>query len=127
MSENEKNILVVDDVESTRIFIRELLEEVNYNVIEASDGKEGIEVYKESENIDLIITDIFMPEKSGLELVVDLKEEYKDLKIIVLSNGGEKNFSNELGVVEALGATCFMKKDYIKDQLVDLVNDVLSK
>jgi two-component system chemotaxis response regulator CheY len=127
MAEVKKKILVTDDSASIRGFIRGLLEEANYYVLEASDGKEGIEVFKKEGNIDLIVTDIYMPIKSGLELVVELKEEFKNLKIIVLSDGGSYNFSNELGVVEALGATHFMKKDLIKDQLVDLVNKVIAE
>lgn len=127
MADAKKKILVTDDSASIRSFIRGLLEEANYDVVEASDGKDGIEVFKKEGNIDLIVTDIYMPIKSGLELVVELKEEFKDLKIIVLSDGGKNNFSNELGVVEALGATHFMKKDLIKEQLVDLVNKVISE
>lgn len=127
MADAKKKILVTDDSASIRSFIRGLLEEANYDVVEASDGKEGIEVFRKEGNIDLIVTDIYMPIKSGLELVVELKEEFKDLKIIVLSDGGKNNFSNELGVVEALGATHFMKKDLIKEQLVDLVNKVISE
>ena len=127
MAEVKKKILVTDDSASIRSFIRGLLEEANYDVVEASDGNEGIEVFKKEGNIDLIVTDIYMPIKSGLELVVELKEEFKSLKVIVLSDGGKNNFSNELGVVEALGATHFMKKDLIKDQLVDLVNKVISE
>jgi two-component system, chemotaxis family, chemotaxis protein CheY len=127
MGDTKKNILVTDDSASIRKFIRGLLEEANYNVVEASDGNEGIEVYKKAGNIHLIITDIYMPVKSGLELVVELKEYDKNLKIIVLSDGGKNNFSNELGVVEALGATYFMKKDLIKDELINLVNKVLSE
>lgn len=127
MAQVKKNILVIDDSASIRSFIRGLLEEANYDVVEASDGNEGIEAFKKAENIDLIITDIYMPEKSGLELVVELKKDYNDLKIIVLSDGGKNNFSNELGVVEALGATHFMKKDLVKDQLINLVNKILSE
>jgi len=124
MDKKQKNVLVVDDVASIRTFIRIILEDANYNVCEASDGEEGIEVYKNSDNIDLIITDIYMPKKSGLELVVELKKYNENLKIIVLSDGGKNNFSNELDVVEALGATCFIKKDLIKDQLIYLVDKV---
>lgn len=123
----KKKILVTDDSASIRSFIRGLLEEANYDVVEAGDGEEGIKVFKNEGNIDLIVTDIYMPIKSGLELVVELKEEFKNLKVIVLSDGGNYNFSNELGVVEALGATHFMKKDLIKDQLVDLVNKVMTE
>lgn len=63
-----------------------------------------------------------MTVKSGLELVVQLKEDDESIKTIVLSDGGKNNFSNELGVVEALGATYFMKKDLIKDELVYLID-----
>ncbi len=127
MNEKQKNILVVDDIASIRTFIRIILEDANYNVCEASNGEEGIEVYKKSGNIDLIITDIYMPKKSGLELVVELREEYKDINIIVLSDGGKNNFSNELDVCEALGAAYFIKKDLIKDELIYLVDKVFSE
>ena len=122
MNDNQKNILVVEDIVSIRNFIRVILETANYNVYEASNGEEGIEAYKKLGNIDLIITDIYMPQKSGLELVVELREEYKDINIIVISDGGENKFSNELGVCEALGATYFMKKDLIKSELINLVD-----
>jgi two-component system, chemotaxis family, chemotaxis protein CheY len=125
MNEKRKNILVVDDAEIVRKFIKEILEEANYNVFEASNGKEGIEVFEKLENIDLIITDIYMPIKSGVELVVELKEKHKDLKTIVLTDGGKNNFSNEFAVVEALGATYFMKKEFIKDKLGELVKKIL--
>jgi len=124
MDEGKKNILVTDDSASIRSFIRGLLEEANYNVVEACDGEEGIEAYKKLGNIDLVITDVYMPQKTGLELVVELQKENKDLRIIVLSDGGKNNFSNELGVCEALGATYFMKKDLIKEELINLVDKV---
>lgn len=127
MKEGKKKILVVDDTASVRTFIRLLLEKENYEVCEACDGQKGIEVYKELGDIDLIITDVYMPNKSGLELVVELKEVYPDLKIIVLSDGGKNNFSNELSVCEALGATYFIKKDLIMDQLLNLVDEVFSE
>ena len=126
MNEKQKNVLVVDDISSIRTFIRLILEAENYNVFEASNGEEGIEVYKKLGNIDLIITDIYMPKKSGLELVVELREEYKDINVIVISDGGKNNFSNELGVCEALGATYFIEKDLIIDELIELVNKVFT-
>ena len=126
MNENKKNILVVEDNVSIRNFIKVILEAANYNVFEASNGEEGIEVYKKLGNIDLIITDIYMPQKSGLELVVELREENKNIDIIVISDGGENKFSNELGVCEALGATYFMNKDSIIDELIKLVNKIFA-
>jgi two-component system, chemotaxis family, chemotaxis protein CheY len=127
MNEKQKNILVVEDNSSVRKFIKLILEKANYNVYETCDGEEGIETYKKSGNIDLVITDIYMPPKTGLELVVELRKENKDIKVIVLSDGGENNFSDELGICEALGATHFIKKDMIIDELIKLVNKIFSE
>lgn len=124
-TEEKKSILLIDDSTSIRKFIRGMLEEANYKVYESYDGEEGIETYRKIGNIDLIITDVYMPKKSGLELVVELREENKDIKIIVISNGGKTNFSNELDICEALGAISFLKKDFIKDKLIDLVNEII--
>ncbi|AGF56308.1 MULTISPECIES: response regulator [Clostridium] len=126
MRESEKNILLIDDSASIRMFIRGLLEDENYNVYEAINGEDGLVKFKELGNIDLVITDIYMPKKSGLEFVVDLREKDKQTKVIVLSDGGQYNFSNELGVVEALGATTFLKKDLIKDELISKVKEIIS-
>ena len=107
MDEGKKNILVIDDSATIRNFIRLMLEEANYKVWEACDGQEGSEAYKKYDDIDLVITDIYMPRKSGLEVVVELTKEYKDIKVIVLSDGGKDHFSNELGVCEALELLTF--------------------
>lgn len=126
MNGEQKNILVIDDSASIRSFIRMILEESNYKVYEACNGEEGIDVFKKSGNIDLIITDIYMPKKTGIEVIMELEKEYKDTKIIVLSDGGKYNFSNESGICEAFGATYFIKKDLIKERLVELVNEIFS-
>lgn len=127
MRENERNILLIDDSISVRKFIRGLLEEENYKVYEAENGEEGLQEFERLGNIDLVITDIYMPKKSGLEFVVELRENDQDTKIIVLSDGGQYHFSNELGVVEALGATSFLKKDLVRDELVSKIKDLLSE
>lgn len=126
MNEKQKNILVVEDNPITRRFIRLILEKASYNVSEASNGAEAIDIFNKLGDIDLVITDIYMPEKTGLELVVDLREENKDISIIIFSDGGENNFSNELDVCEALGATYFMKKEMIIDALIKLVDKIFS-
>ena len=124
LSLNGKNILVIDDTHSIRTFVRLILEEANYNIVEAENGAIGIEKFK-SNIFDLVITDIYMPVSSGLEVVVQLEKEYPNTKIIVLSDGGKENFSNDLNVCEALGASCFLSKSKIKDELLTLVNDIL--
>lgn len=60
MNERQKNILVVEDNSSVRKFIRLILENAHYNVSEASNGEEGLEIYKKLGDIDLLITDIYI-------------------------------------------------------------------
>jgi two-component system chemotaxis response regulator CheY len=126
MNEKQKNILVVEDNPITRKFIKLILEKANYNISEASNGAEAIDIFNKLGDIDLVITDIYMPQKTGLELVIDLRKENKDINIIIFSDGGENNFSNELDVCEALGATYFMKKEMIIDALIKLIDKIFS-
>lgn len=122
----KKNILVIDDVSSIRAFIRILLEEQNYDVVEAENGAVGIDLYKTG-NFDLVITDIYMPIRGGLEVVVELKRDYPNTKIIVLSDGGAENFTNNNELCEALGASQFLSKSKIKTELISVVTRVLEE
>ncbi|MBC8061310.1 MAG: response regulator [Clostridiaceae bacterium] len=125
MKKEQKSILVIDDSNSIRSFIKFILEEKNYKVVEAENGLIGIDKFK-TENFDLVITDIYMPLCSGLEVVVKLREEYADLKVIVLSDGGEKHFSNVKEVCEDLGACCFLSKANIKNDLLKIVSTIFN-
>ena len=80
-------ILIIDDDEQVRRYLRKILEAQGHEVVAASDGKLGIELCRE-EPTDLIITDIFMPEKEGLETIGELRRDYPDVKIIAISGGG---------------------------------------
>ena len=119
-----KNILIIDDSSSIRNFVRILLENANYSVVEAENGAIGIEKYKAGD-FDLVISDIYMPIKSGLEVVVNLKKEYPNVKIIILSDGGKDHFSDYMEVCEALGATYFLSKARIKDELLQLIKSII--
>lgn len=124
MSTEKKNILVVDDVSSIRTFIKNLLEEANYCVTEATNGEEAVKIYR-SNNFDLIITDVYMPIKSGLEAVVEVRNEFPDAKSIVLSDGGDAHFDNNKQICEALGANYFLSKSLVREKLLPLVKKLL--
>lgn len=127
MNLEQKNILIIDDSATVRNFVTNILGQANYNVYAASNGEEGIELYKKLGNIDLVITDIYMPKKTGIEVIMELKVEHEDLKVIIFSDGGKENFSNDSGICEALGAAYFLKKDSVKDELVNLVDKIFLK
>lgn len=83
------SILVIEDEIEIQRFLRSLLELEGYRVFKASEGGEGIKLYRQKP-IDLIITDILMPGKEGLETIIQLKQEFPDVKIIAISGGGRQ-------------------------------------
>jgi YesN/AraC family two-component response regulator len=80
-------ILIIDDESQIRSMLRLMLERVGYEVVEAPDGIEGIRKYREKP-ADLIITDLIMPNKDGIGMIIDLKKEFPEVKIIAMSGGG---------------------------------------
>jgi len=78
------DILVIDDHQSIRFFIRAVLEADGHTVREAQGGAEGVQAYRERP-ADLVLCDLLMPEVSGLEVIELLEKESADLKVILMS------------------------------------------
>ena len=120
-----KRILVIEDNDEHRDMLKEFLENENYEVLEACDGEEGCMICHQIP-CDVVITDIFMPKKEGLQIILDLKAEYPNTKIIAISGGGIYNYqsksqkniafsydingSNALEIAEIFGADHVIKK-----------------
>lgn len=81
-----KRILIVDDNLMMRKLIRNIFINEEYEIVEAENGSEGLEMAKKY-NIDLVITDIIMPVMEGLELIMHLKRDFPGIKIIAISGG----------------------------------------
>ncbi len=77
-------ILVIDDQQAIRFLIRRSLEREGYEVSEAGDGEEGIERFRESP-VDLVVTDIHMPRRDGMEVIRELRSHFPEVKLIALS------------------------------------------
>jgi len=80
-------ILIIDDEPQLLDMLGQTFEREGYDIVKASNGKEGIKLYRENP-VDLIITDIIMPEKEGIETIFELRKDFPDLKIIAISGGG---------------------------------------
>ena len=80
-------ILVIDDNEDFRHTLIDLLELEGYEVIGAADGIEGVNLYRQNP-VELVITDLIMPNKEGIETIQELCRDYPDVKIIAISGGG---------------------------------------
>ena len=84
----KKRILVIDDSEIDRMILEEILVQAGFEVTMAVDGKQGMETFR-SQSFDLVITDMIMPEKLGIEVILEMQEEFPDAKVIAISAGDE--------------------------------------
>ena len=92
-------ILIIDDDDRFRDMLQDMMERNGYEVVSASDGKEGIDLYRK-EPTDLVITDIIMPNKEGVETMFELQRDFPDVKIIESSK--DRSFNNTFGNVTNL-------------------------
>ena len=116
-------ILVIDDQELIRSLLRAVLEGEGYQVLEASTGRLGLELYRER-SADLIITDIVMPEMNGLEMMLELTRNFLTVKVIAISGGLESE--GTLHVATLLGAHQTFHKPLDMDKLLSAVRDDLA-
>ena len=119
------NILVVDDEAHVRGAILFALKDTEHDVAEAENGIEAEEQLAEN-NFDLVITDIIMPEKEGLELIFDIQKNYPDLKVIAVTGdifGIRKN--KNLRCASLMGADDTLLKPFGPDTLLKCIEDCL--
>ena len=117
-------ILIIDDEEDVRAALVHILERDGHMVVEAGDGNEGLRRFRETPT-DLVITDILMPDKEGIETIKDLRKIAPDLKIIAISGGGRIMNTSFLDLAEMLGADMTLKKPFQIDQFCKAVDDCL--
>ena len=111
-------ILIIDDEEPIRALLRTTLESAGYQVMEAANGRVGLDLYR-LKPTDLIITDIAMPELNGLELTLALTRQFLHAKVIAIS--GESGENNVLDVAKLLGARRTFHKPFSMTKLLDAV------
>lgn len=122
----QKKIVVIDDDVQFRTMIIEMLERKDYEVFAASDGEEGLKVWQ-NVNPDLVITDIIMPNKEGIETILELKRKNKDVKIIAISGGGRTNAQDNLQSAKLLGASLTFSKPFESAELLNAVQQLIEK
>ncbi len=104
-----KSILVMDDEPGIRLLLARALKAAGAIVHEAPNGKIGSQILERTQ-IDLVITDIIMPEKEGVETIVDIRTRWPHIKIIAITGGGRIDPAVFLTLAEQLGADLTMKK-----------------
>jgi len=117
-----RSILLIDDDAPIRAFLRQVLEEAGYKVIEASNGQEGLRQFRQTPT-DFVITDLLMPDTDGLEVTVGLRRESPTVKIIALSGGS--GHWDYLDAAKFLGAHRTMRKPVTRADLLQAVEQEL--
>lgn len=111
------HILVIDDDILVRKAIRAVLECAGHEVVLAPDGRDGMREYGKNA-IDLIITDILMPEQDGVETILTLRKTNPAVKILATSGGARIGNQDFLLLAKRLGATAILRKPFEPDDLV---------
>jgi YesN/AraC family two-component response regulator len=100
-----------------------MLELSGYEVYEAPDGKVGLELYQKKPT-DIIITDLLMPEKEGLETIMEFRQNFPNAKIIAISGGGEIGNLSFLSVAKHLGALRTLTKPFTHEELLEAIEEL---
>lgn len=121
-----KQILVIEDDKVLRETICEILLNDEYKISEAFNGEMGIQMI-ENETYDLVITDILMPQKDGLEVIMSLKKSGISTKIIAISGGGRVLAKDYLNIAKKFGCDEVIEKPFEINELIEKVKKVLNK
>jgi DNA-binding response OmpR family regulator len=119
-------ILVLDDEASIVLMIKKMLEKAGHEVEMALNGKDGMILFEQNKP-DLLITDIIMPEKEGLETIFELRQKYPDLKIIAISGGGRISPEGYLPGAKLLGADMVFQKPLDQKEFLQAVATLLNE
>lgn len=119
-------ILVIEDDDILRSLMRKMLARAGFEVVEAADGTRATEIYTE-QAVDLVITDLFMPETEGMEVIRDLLHEDPQAKIIAISGGSSFDSIDYLEMALLIGAARTLCKPFGARELLQTVRQLLAQ
>ena len=117
-------ILVIEDDKSFRNVLVQMLEKAGFEVRQAGDGNQALQVCGEF-NPDVVLTDIIMPDKEGLETIGELISLCPQIKIIAMSGGGKTGAMDFLSLAVSYGASCTLTKPLTSEGLLKAVEETL--
>ena len=118
------SILIIDDDEKFRVMLRNMLERANYDVAEACEGGEGIRVAL-GRHFHLAIVDLIMPEKEGIETIMEMRKILPNLKIIAISGGGRMKPESLLQAAKTMGAHQTFTKPIDQEEMLGAVKELI--
>ncbi len=120
-----KTILLVDDDEPFGDMLHKTLTLLRYGVIRARNGNEALRLY-DPQTVDLVLTDLIMPDKEGLQLIRELHRAHPAVRIIAMSGGGRNTPEEYLPIARLLGAVTTLAKPFHQDELAKALQESLA-
>ncbi len=119
-------VMIVDDDQQILRLLAEIIEKEGHQIVSAEDGEQAFQQFQKHP-IDLVITDLLMPNKEGLELIQELRSIRPELKIIAYSGGGQMKPDNYLDFAKGMGADRVFSKPIPIKELTAAVADLISE
>lgn len=119
------SVLVIEDDEAIREMLRQVLGRESFEVFTAANGRAALEVMRD-QTVHLVITDILMPEKEGIETIFELRRNYPGTKVIAISGGGRFEPQTYLDLAGKIGADRTLSKPFSPGHLLDVIDDVMT-
>jgi DNA-binding response OmpR family regulator len=123
MHKGAKRVLVIDDNPDMRRTLQALLESEGFAVSVAADGEEALRLQRDLPAA-VVITDIYMPGKEGIETIYELRKHFPQTKVIVMSGGPRATGVDYILVAHELGAVKALKKPFAPEELIDAVREL---
>ena len=117
-------ILVIDDEAQMRYMLREMLEDAGYEVLDAARSDDGVETFRRTP-VDLVITDLFMPPKGGLEVIRELQSDDPKVKIIAISGMGVQDRVDLDILAKQSGAVRAFRKPFGREELLGAIRELI--
>ena len=122
--DNIKRILIVDDDELIRSFIKEILIHHHFKVSEAENGKEGLTQFRNT-HPDIVITDIIMPKMEGISFIRELRAINKNISIIAMTGNIHGRMEEYLDISSKLGADYILRKPIKTEELLATIDSII--
>jgi len=120
-----KRILIIDDDLAIQQMVKRLVEKAGYEADLASNGEEGMDMIDEG-SFNLVITDIIMPRKEGIEIITAIRKDYPQIKIIAMSGGGRFTPEGYLRSAKILGADRIFTKPFNHREMMTAIDELLA-
>ena len=118
-----KKIVIIEDDIAIRESLSEILQLNNYEVLAIDNALEIANIIDDFRP-DILITDIIMPDKDGIEIIIEIRKKYPDIILIAISGGGRIDSESYLNTAKYLGANATLKNPFSHDQLLDMIKNI---